>query len=220
MGSFFSLSAFYSNKFSCSMTIFLFFCALSRNTQFHLKSNIKKEYSISNQNHEGRRKWKMGSTIYSQYKEIIDNNTKNAKVIDGLVAQRFISFKKDLLATGLSEASIKPLIDETEKRLFSVCGTTPELMEEFKNASPVANAPTLVQSCQEALAFADREDVTLMTKVDQLVEASMKLYMVAQMIVDYHYCDNHALQVVNQLKQHMITIQDKINTLTPKTPAA
>lgn len=162
----------------------------------------------------------MGSSIYSQYKEIIDNNTKNAKVIDGIVAQRFISFKKDLLATGLSEASVRPLIEETEKRLLSVCGTTPELITEFKNACPAADAPTLVQTCQEALALADKEDVMLMTKVDQLVEASMKLYMVAQMIVDYHYCDNHALNVVNQLKQHMLTIQEKINTLTPKTPAA
>lgn len=162
----------------------------------------------------------MGSTIYSQYKEIIDNNTKNAKVIDGLVAQRFISFKKDLLATGLSESFINPLIEETKKRLFSVCGSTPELIAEFNQARPVASAPTLVQTCNEALAFADREDVSILVKVDQLVEASMKLYMMAQMIVDYHFCDEHALNAVNQLKQHMITIQDKINTLTPKTPAA
>lgn len=162
----------------------------------------------------------MGSTIYAKYKEIIDNNTKNAKVIDGLVAQRFISFKKDLLATGLSNSYIDPLIKETERRLIAVCGNTSDLISEFHNAKPDDSAPTLIQSCQEAIKLADRDDISILTKVDQLVEASMKLYMMAQMVVDYHYCDESALAVVKQLKQYMLTIQDKINTLTPKTPAA
>lgn len=161
----------------------------------------------------------MGSTTYKKYKDIIDNNTKNAKVIDGLLAQRFISFKKDLLATGLDEKCINPLVEEAKSRLFSICGNTPELAKEFEMAVPDPKMPTLMQSCKEALEFADQESTNIALKVDHLVEVSMKLYMMAQLVVDYHFCDNHALSTVNALKDEMLKIQEKINSLT-KTPAA